>query len=136
MKKLIKKSLLLFLAVILFGCSGSSLPKGFDEDEVISKAKDVVAVINTQDYTAVVSLLRSDLQGQVTAEQLQEAWGSYLDAAGDFKEFKTIVTKSQTDSATKEEYAVVVLETVYQNSTRVFTLSFNQELELVGLYMK
>jgi hypothetical protein len=54
------------VAVLLsvVGCSFSiSLAEGFDKTEVENKAKEVVGIINRQDYESVVSLLRSDLQG-------------------------------------------------------------------------
>jgi len=136
MKKLIKIVLFFGLLFTFTACSSDKLSSSFDKEEVTDKAKAVVDVISSRDYAAVVALIRSDLQDQITADQLQQAWDEQLAAAGTFSDFKSIVTKSQNDKNSNEEYAVVILEAVYENKTLIYTLSFDTDLELVGLYMK
>ena len=136
MKRLIKIVLFFGLSLTITACSSDKLSNSFDKEEVTDKAKAVVEVINSKDYAAVVTLIRSDLQDQITADQLQQAWDEQLEAAGTFSDFKSIVTKSENDKTTNEEYAVVVIEAVYENKTLIYTLSFDTDLKLVGLYMK
>ena len=136
MKKLIKIVLFFGLLLTFTACSSDKLSSSFDKDEVTDKAKAVVEVINTKDYAAIIALFRSDLQDQITADQLQQAFDEQLEAAGTFSDFKSIVIKSENDKSTNEEYAVVILEAVYENKTLIYTISFDTDLELVGLYMK
>jgi len=136
MKKLIKIVLFFGLLLTFTACSSDKLSSSFDKDEVTDKAKAVVEVINTKDYAAIIALFRSDLQDQITADQLQQAFDEQLEAAGTFSDFKSIVIKSENDNSTNEEYAVVILEAVYENKTLIYTISFDTDLELVGLYMK
>lgn len=136
MKKLIKIVLLFGLLLTFTACSSDKLSSSFDKDEVTDKAKAVVEVINTKNYAAIIALFRSDLQDQITADQLQQAFDEQLEAAGTFSDFKSIVIKSENDKSTNEEYAVVILEAVYENKTLIYTISFDTDLELVGLYMK
>ena len=136
MKELIKIVLFFGLLLTFTACSSDKLSSSFDKDEVTDKAKAVVEVINTKDYAAIIALFRSDLQDQITADQLQQAFDEQLEAAGTFSDFKSIVIKSENDKSTNEEYAVVILEAVYENKTLIYTISFDTDLELVGLYMK
>ena len=136
MKKLIKIVLFFGLLLTFTACSSDKLSSSFDKDEVTDKAKAVVEVINTKNYAAIIALFRSDLQDQITADQLQQAFDEQLEAAGTFSDFKSIVIKSENDKSTNEEYAVVILEAVYENKTLIYTISFDTDLELVGLYMK
>ncbi len=135
-----KKILLPVIAVILIfslaACSSNKLADIYKEDEVIAKAKNVVETINTQDYDAVVAFVREDLQNQLTAESLESAWKSTLDESGAFKDYKTTVTYGQKSKSTGEDYAICVLVCTYENSTRTFTLSFDKDLAVVGMYMK
>ncbi len=136
MKKIISAALSLCLVFALGGCSGNKLPKGFDEDEVIARGKEIVELTNTMDYSALAEELQDDLKDQVSAQQLEEAWDRQLSFAGSFQEYLQVVTAGTKDDATGNEYAVVVLVCKYENADLTFTLSMNEKLELVGLYMK
>lgn len=136
MKKYLSLFLVLVLMISTAACGSAKLSDSFDKDQVISRSKEIVQTINTLDYDSIVSLLREDLQNQLTAAELETAWGKQLTKAGAFEDFKqaTVVgTKSQT---TDEDYAVAVLVCKYENSTLTYTMSFDTQLDLVGLYMK
>ena len=81
-------------------------------------------------------MLRDDLKDQLTPEALEAAWGGTLESFGAFKDYKTVATASTQDTATKEDYAVVGLVCTYENGEGTFTLSFDKDLALVGLYLK
>lgn len=135
-----KKALIVLLAFALLlsfvACASSKLADIFKEDEVTDRAKSVVATINTLDYDAIVSVMREDLQSQVTADTFENAWGPLLNDAGAFVEFKTVVTYGQKDKTTGDDYAVCVLVCKYENASQTFTISMDKDLEIIGLYMK
>jgi len=136
MKKYLRVLIVILVMGLLFGCSGNKLSDKFDEQEVLDKGKEVVDVINTRQYENVIALLREDLQSQITADQLVTAWDDQIVAAGEFEKIKNTAIESQEDSVTKEEYVTVVLEAVYAEDTLIYTLSFDEDLMMIGLYMK
>lgn len=136
MKKIIVSAIAFIMLLSLAACSSAKLADVYKEDDVVNKAKSVVDTINTQDYDAVVALVRSDLQAQLTADALESAWKTQLDESGAFKEYKTVVTYGQKSKSTDEDYAVCVLVCTYESATRTFTISLDKDLAVVGMYMK
>jgi hypothetical protein len=132
MKKAASVIFIIVILLALASCSGSNIT--FDKASVVSKAEKVVEVINTKDYTSVTKVLREDLQSKVSADSLKAAWDSQLTNAGSFVGYK-----SETASAVKQngsDYIVVVLVCKYENSTLTYTISFDTDLNVAGLYMK
>ena len=136
MKKYLRVLIVILVMSLLFGCSGNKLSDKFDEQEVLDKGKEVVEVINTRQYEDVIALLREDLRSQITADQLVTAWDDQIVAAGEFDKIRNTAIESQEDSVTKEEYATVILEAIYAEDTLIYTLSFDEDLMMIGLYMK
>ncbi len=128
-------ALLLILCLALAACA-PGLPDGFDGDAVTAQAEQDVALINTRDFEAVVNRLRADLQDAVTVEDLETAWGGALDALGAYDGVKDTGTSGTKDRETGEAYAVAIVVAQYENGTATFTLSYDADLALVGLYMK
>ena len=135
-----KKSLLVIVALLftmsLTGCGAAPLSDAFVEEDVIAKAKETIEIVNTKDYEVISTLLREDLRGDLSAEDWETAIGAMLTDAGAFTEYSTIVTVGQTDKATNTEYAVVVVVCKYENNNITYTLSYDTDLNLIGLYMK
>ena len=136
MKKAMILTLVLAMAVLLAACGGAKLAEIYDEDQVTARAKEAVDVINTLDYEAMTALMREDLRDQLTAEALQEAWDPLLSESGAFEEYKSVTVVGQKSQSTGEDYAVAVVVCRYENATRTFTLSMDENLDLVGMYMK
>ncbi len=136
MKKYLRVLIVILVMSLLFGCSGNKLSDKFDEQEVLDKGKEVVDVINTRQYEDVIVLLREDLRSQITADQLVTAWDDQIVAAGEFDKIRNTAIESQEDSVTKEEYVTVILEAIYAEDTLIYTLSFDEDLMMIGLYMK
>ncbi len=124
----------LCLALLLAACQSGALPEGMDKDTVCQRGMAVVDVINKGDYAAMVAEMRKDLQPQLTAESLRAAWDEKLSSLGGFKEYQLIqAVGTKTDGV---PYAVVVLNCTYENGSATFTLSFDTDYQLVGMYMK
>lgn len=136
MKKIVFTILVLLFTVMLTACASTKLADIYDETAVIDRAKEVVDVINTRDFTAISAELRDDLEANITSDQLETAWGAKLSEAGNFKEYKSIVTVGQKSKSTGEDYATVVLVCAYDNSTLTYTITMDANLEIVGMYLK
>lgn len=136
MKKALMCILVLVLALSFVGCSSNKLAEIYSEDDVIARAKEVVDVINSLDYDVMNAQLREDLQDQLTAEQLQEVWSDQLTEAGAFEEYESTVTMGQKSKSTGEDYATAILTGKYENSSLTFTIVMDQDMEIVGMYIK
>ena len=140
MNKMIKTALsvvmVLALSVGMIACAGGKLPEGFDKDEVGSAAEEIVGLATTGDYDSIINALRDDLKSSITADQLKEGWAPLFEKAGAFDSITKTVFSSTKDKTTGEEYAVVQLMVKHENANLIYTLSFDKDLALVGLYLK
>jgi len=128
--------IVLLLSGILSGCASTKLADIFDENKVIERGKEVVKIINTQDFDLVNAELRDDLEDQLASDQLKNGMGQKLIDAGQFLEYQSISTLGQKSKSTGEDYATVVLVGTYEKSTLVFSITMDSNLDLVGLYLK
>ncbi len=139
MYKMKKACSLLFAALMvmsLAACASAKLSEDYSEDEVIARAKEVITVINTLDYSAVSAELRDDLESKLTAEQLKAGWDTSLKNAGAFVEYTTETTAGQKSQSTDEDYALAILVCKYENASLTFTIIMDKNLDIVGMYMK
>ena len=128
--------ILLVFSITLSACTSVKLADIYDENIVTERAKEVVEMINSQDYDKVNAEIRDDLQDQLTSNQLKDAIGAKLVEAGAFIEYQSITTLGQKSKTSGEDYATVVLVGKYEKSTIVFTISMDSNLDIVGLYVK
>lgn len=128
--------IVLIISITLSGCISEKLADVFDEDIVIERARVVVEMINSQDYSKVNAELRDDLQDQLTANKLKDAIGTKLADAGVFIDYPSITVLGQKSKTTGEDYATVVLVGKYEKSNLVFTITMDSDLKVVGLYVK
>jgi hypothetical protein len=128
--------ILLVFSITLSACNSVKLADIYDENIVIERAKEVVEMINSQDYDKVNAEIRDDLQDQLTSNKLNDAIGAKLVEAGAFIEYPSITTLGQKSKTSGEDYATVVLVGKYEKSTIVFTITMDSNLDIVGLYVK
>jgi hypothetical protein len=128
--------ILLVFSIALSACASVKLADNYDENIVTERAKEVVEMINSQDYDKVNAEIRADLQDQLTSSKLKDVIGAKLDEAGAFIEYPSITTLGQKSKTSGEDYATVVLVGKYEKSTLVFTITMDSNLDIVGLYVK
>ncbi len=134
--KLLCASVLALMVCILTGCSTAPLPDGFDADEVTARAEEIIGYANAGEFDTIIDNLREDLKDAVTADQLSESWAPTYERVGAFESVKKVVLSGTSDSTTGENYAVVQALCVHENGNVLYTLSFDENLQLVGLYLK
>jgi len=135
-RKIVISAMLLLMSFALIGCAGKPLPEGYDADEVTARAEEIVSLANNGEYDEIIAALRSDLQDAVTAEQLETGWGPTYEKVGAFSEIKQVTLTATEDSSTGEEYAVALVTCAHADGNVLYTLSFDTDLTLVGLYLK
>jgi hypothetical protein len=137
MKKLLSSLLIFVMMLSLSSCASTKLPEGFDKDEVTEHAKEIVDLINAKDYESLNAEMRDDLKDALTIDKLKEAFDAPISEAGAFVEVKQVVTATGPKSQNNGEdfvYAVVVCK--YEKVNHTYTLSFDRDMKLIGLYIK
>lgn len=112
------------------GCSNSVLSDDYDESTLKSSAQKVLEQLNAGEYQAITDSVSLDLQDDLSADVIKQAWIPLYEKLGTFDAISNYII------AGKEEYAVVVVLAKYEKGTLQLTLSYNPQMELVGLYMK
>ena len=135
-KRIAAAVLALLVGLTLFGCTAKPLPDGFDADQVTQKAAEIVQLSTDGNYDAVIAMLRDDLKSAVTADQLKEGWAPVYEKAGAFEEISKTYLTGTADKTTGEEYAVAQVLVKHAEASVLYTLSFDKNLALVGLYLK
>lgn len=135
-KLLCASVLALMVCILAVGCSAAQLPTGFDADEVTARAEEIIGYANAGEFDTIIDNLREDLKDAVTADQLSESWAPTYERVGAFESVKKVVLSGTSDSTTGENYAVVQALCVHENGNVLYTLSFDENLQLVGLYLK
>ena len=131
-----KRLLLVFSLLILTACSSNKIPEGFTETELTNKVNGIVSLLNDNKVNDVYSMFRSDVQAMLKLEDLEVIIQDKFEQVGTFKEVTQIAFTDTKDPSTAELYAVVIVVCEHEEGKTTYTLSFNEELELVGFFVK
>lgn len=131
MRKKLFAALLAAVLLLLCGCQGKPIPEGMEEGEVIKSGVQIVRLLVSGDYEEVHALLRQDQREACTPEDVQALALSELEGAGVYKEVEDTMVTGQ--SAEGEDFAVVALYCKFSEENVLIRLSFDQNMELIGL---
>ena len=137
MKKKISRFLSLVLLVVfstalLAGCA-SKLPEGYDEDELKASAEVVINLLNQRDSVGLNEMMTEDMKAGLTAE-VQAQIFAFLDESGTMKEISSMgVSGSEENGIT---FAVVIAKVAYENRDITYTIGFDPDMKLAGLYLQ
>jgi len=120
--------------VLLTGCGSTKSSESFNEDEVKSAAKNVIALVNSQDTDGLRTMCTVQMRDALTDDVLKQVYAA-IGEGGTFEEVSDISVSEVTDK-TNGECAVVVVNAKYANRSFTYTISFNKQMELAGLYFK
>ena len=133
---IIALTFVLALSLSLIGCAGTPLPKGFDADEVGTSAEEIVGLATAGDYDSIIAALREDVKSAITVDQLKEGWAPVYEKAGAFVSISKTALSGAKDKTTGEEFAVAQVLVKHEKASLVYTLSFDKDMMLIGLYLK
>lgn len=119
----------LFLSLFVCGCS-AKLDENYDEATLKEKATEVIQYLNEGNYESITAMGDSKMSTPELADKLEEAWETSGKAFGTFQEIDSF------DFVGKDGIATVIALANYQNNKVQFTISFNSNMELCGLYFK
>ena len=127
MKKLLNILLGSLMVILLIGCSNTVDDE--TSDKYISAAKEVVEKLQNENYEEIYAQLDSTMKASLSTEQMAEL-GPIIEESGEFQSF------DKQSIEEKDGFYVVVLVAKYSDQNRVYTVSFNSEDEIAGLFIK
>ncbi|MDO4732085.1 MAG: DUF3887 domain-containing protein [Bacillota bacterium] len=136
MKKLILILLLLLAVLGCNACSQNALADCFDEAEVHAKAEEIAMLVINRNYDMICSMFREDLAAELTPEYLASQLDAMLDENGEFEKFRATAAAGQKSADGEENYAIAMVLTKFEDGKRTFTITFDENMDLIGLYMK
>ena len=129
-----KKFIVLLSILMLVACS--SVPKGFVQTSLETKTQTIIDLMEDLKTEEVISYLRLDLQSLISAEELKANLKAKYDSVGVSKAKASFSIGDTKDPQTDEVYATVIAQVEHENGRATYTISFNQDYECVGLYIK
>lgn len=137
MQKLLAKLSLILLILIMFtACAPESLPDKFDEEKVKTSAENIITLFSNEEYEKITNeFTREDLKVGLTADVLGGAKSKIMPNAGSFVEFSNTSMVAQKDKEGKD-FVAAVLVVKYENQTVTYTISFDENMKLIGFYLK
>ncbi|MFY9283221.1 MAG: DUF3887 domain-containing protein [Miniphocaeibacter sp.] len=112
--------------------------KKFKEDEVKSKAQNIIELVNNRDYEKIYNDNISDLiKTTVTYEEYyksMEEISKILDKLGKLKEYEKYDIIEQEENG--NTYATIQYVVKYENEKAVYTLGFDEEYKLINIFIK
>ena len=135
MSKFIKRCLSILLSFSLVGCgSVPKLAEQYSEEEVLTHALEAIELVNEEDYDGLIDLIRDDLITTELQEALKTEINPIISKVGNYVEY----TRYQTTSTKDEngyEYAVIAIICKYENGELTYTISLDENYELVGIFV-
>lgn len=128
MKNFIRLFLSLIVIFVLVACSGEKV-----DDEIaqqyIDKAEIAIVLLTDKNYDELRKLFNSEMKAGLTEAELKQL-EPFIEEAGSFSN----IDKSSVEK--DGEHYVTVLSAKYSNDTLIYTISFNENDEISGLFVK
>lgn len=131
---------IIFLSIILSmllltACSAPALSADFNEEEIKLLAQDVVSLLNAKDSEGLRSLFTEQMNTAITDDVFVQIYAA-IEGGGKFEAIDNITVVGSTDKSTGEEFATIVVIVKYENQTFTYTITFNKQMQLAGLYYR
>lgn len=131
-------AVLAVVAATLYWYLPKQYPLGehFIEEEVQERAEEVINLLDKEDYAALRMLCSERVQKALFQDE--EIFAKAKEAVGeDWGEFKTFGEMYMAEIKQMGKYtAVVQVNAVYGNTAVTYTISFDENLNVAGLFMR
>lgn len=126
---------LLICLLLLSACGGKELSSEFVQKEVEELAADVINMVNKEELEEIQELCNQEMKGAMTEDVLNEVF-DMVKEFGEYDGIEKIDVAGVEDKASHEPIAVAVVKAKYANKSAVYTISFDTNMKLAGLYIK
>ena len=126
----------LVMAVLWFLPVGREMGSSgvFDSSVVEARSKEVIRLLDADDYETLKKSSSEAMQKALTKEQIDEARRMTGKEWGRFQEFGNCYMGEQ--KVRGKVWAVVQINAAYEKIGVTYTLLFDEDMQLAGLYMK
>ena len=132
--------IVLILGIILYVCIKAFIPdvisiedsKVFDQQKLIQKTEEVLKILDEGDYQQLISLCDEKMKKGLSQEKLSEA----IDSLGERGAYEKMTSQNFVCVDGREKMATGEVVALYQQRSVTYTISFNEDYQLTGLYMK
>jgi len=119
----------------LQGCYTHRLPEGFDEEMVKGQAVRIIQQMSRSEYDIVTAQFSKEMIESLESSGLEDALGESITALGSLEEIQSQqVAGGQNDVI--GDYAIVVTKCKYSEGRATYTICFDSQQKICGLYMK
>lgn len=137
MKKLAVLLTVFIAAGLLAGCGKSTeLADCFDEAEVLSKAENAITVANEEGFDAYYALWDDSLKANILEKDFNEQFLARVEKEGEFKGIGKEAVIGQTDEKTGKNYAIAVVIGEYTDGKIQYTISFDEDMNMIQFFIK
>lgn len=128
MRKILITMLGAGLILLLVACGGNKVDDG-TADIYINKAEEIVDLLNDSDYEAVHAMFNDEMKSGLPVIAMEELTPIFKES-GSFEE----INKASVEES--DGIYTTVLAAKYSDKNRLFTISFNSDEEVAGLFIK
>lgn len=125
--------LILMFSVLLSGCMEQNLSSIFHEEEVEKAGEQVVLLLNQRDSDGLWALSDPQMKASLTDDVLEGVY-QVLSGVGPFEGFEQVRVAGMIDRSIGNDFAVATVKARYHNKSITYTIIFNEQMDLVGLY--
>lgn len=130
--------MVLLLTICLFtlsACGGNKLSSEFDQNQVEEMATNVVELVNKGDAEGIQGICNDEMKQAMTDDVLNQVFDTVKEF-GEYEEVSKIDVTGINDKASNEPIAVAVIKAKYADKKATYTISFDTDMKLAGLYLK
>ena len=106
----------------------------FQAQEVQQQTEYIISLLNEEDYTSFNECTTGDMSTTLTPAAITQAKAKVSDDFGNFVSFGEITMDEMSQHG--EVFAFAQQEVKYENVTATYSLTFDENMKLVGLYIR
>ncbi len=128
MRKILMMLVSILFVLILVACGGNKVDEATAE-KYLAKAEEVILLLNDEDYEAVYEKFNAQMQAGLPVSKMEEL-RPIIEEAGSFEE----ISKASVEE--KDGMHITVSQAKYSDQKRIYTISFDQNDNIAGLFIK
>lgn len=129
MNKVFLAAITLLSIFTLAACGGGSKVDDATKEKYTSLSEDVILLLNDRNYEDLHTMFNEEMKESLPVSDLIQL-NAVMDEAGQFQN----IDRSSVEE--KDGYYVTVVVGNYSENKRIFTISYDDQDEIAGLYIK
>ena len=106
----------------------------FQEETIASEAEEIVELLNEKDYETLQEKSTDQMKTVMNEEYME---GAKAQVGGDWGEFQRFTSSISVEAVQQgKHFAITELTALYENRSVTYQISFDENMELAGIYMR